>query len=696
MQQKRHLAVILFTDIVGYTAMMQQNEVQAVALVKKYLAVLHPTVQRNDGEILNDYGDGSLCIFQSVIDAVKAALELQQNLKEEPAVPLRIGLHIGEIFFEEGKVFGDGVNVASRIQSLGQANSILFSSEVNNKIRNRPEFSSVSLGRFEFKNVEEPLEVFALSNSGLTVPKKETMTGKLKGTSKNFLKKKSIFSAIIVMLLIAAVFIYYKFQSTSKFTGKEKSIVVLPFTDISSAKENESFSVGITEDITTQLTKISDLKVIGRTTAMQYKGTKKTLKQIGEELGVTAILEGSVQKSGNEIRITAQLIDANTQEHIWADKWDREFKDIFEIQSELAQQIAYRLNVVITKDEKKKIKQKPTNNPEAYKLYLQGRHLDVKWVETRNVEFHTNSVALLEKAIKLDSNFALAYAALADTYYSYVTGKKREPRDSALILLQIKLSEKAYSLDSTLDYINYVRGNILFHRLGKYEEGYICSKRALEINPNAPVILQNLAIVLFNLGLNDESMNLMNKAVQLDLLRHTSFYFLAIVELSLNRLNDATRDFHTALQLVPGRYQAMRYLIYIYSLQNKFDSAGIMLEKESRLRPVDILPTYEIAYYYAKTGNKKEALEINSRIVGVNSVRVYLALGMKKEALNRLIEIDSTSNPLLNDYLFFKNHLPHKDFDLIRDDPRFIQLMEKKRMQYEINKKKFSIAGLLN
>jgi class 3 adenylate cyclase len=181
--QQRRLAAILFTDIVGYTAMMQQNETVALEMIKRHSAVLNQAVTSHDGEVLNDYGDSSLCIFPSAAEAVLSALEIQQQLQTEPVVPLRIGLHIGEIFFEDGKIIGDGVNVASRIQSLGTANTILFSEEIQDKIKNNPMFKSVSLGIFDFKNVEKSIRVFALANEGLKVPAKEEMNGKTKKTN---------------------------------------------------------------------------------------------------------------------------------------------------------------------------------------------------------------------------------------------------------------------------------------------------------------------------------------------------------------------------------------------------------------------------------------------------------------------------------------------------------------------------------
>jgi len=187
LSKQRRLAAILFTDIVGYTTMMQQNETEAVAIIKRHATVLKQAVAVHSGEVLNDYGDSSLCIFSSATEAVQCALEIQQQLQTEPMVPLRIGLHIGEVFFEDGKILGDGVNVASRIQSLGKSNTILFSDEINDKIKNSAKFKTVSLGLFEFKNVEKPVEVYALANEGLAIPEKQTMEGKLKKKKSNWL-----------------------------------------------------------------------------------------------------------------------------------------------------------------------------------------------------------------------------------------------------------------------------------------------------------------------------------------------------------------------------------------------------------------------------------------------------------------------------------------------------------------------------
>ena len=210
-KQVRQLAAILFTDIVGYTALMQRDEQAATAMIQKHHEVMEACVPTHNGEVHSFYGDGCLCIFASVTEAMRAAIDVQQQFQSGLLVPLRIGLHIGEIFFEQGKVMGDGVNIASRIQSLGEANTILFSKEIFDKLRNQSQFQSVLLGKFEFKNVDEPMEVFALANEGLAIPRKEGMTGKLKESKKkNSSQKLVIAAALLIVLIGLAYFLFFK------------------------------------------------------------------------------------------------------------------------------------------------------------------------------------------------------------------------------------------------------------------------------------------------------------------------------------------------------------------------------------------------------------------------------------------------------------------------------------------------------
>src|SRR5258705_7570229 len=303
MTQARQLAAIMFTDIVGYTAMMQANEQKAVAVIKHYNSSLEKLVQQYNGQLLNYYGDGSLCTFPNATDAANCSLELQKELKDDPEVQLRIGLHIGEVFFENEKALGDGVNVASRVQSLGQENTILVSGEFYDKIKNNPSFSTVSLGRFDFKNVVTSLEIFAVSNEGLFIPQRRKMEGKLK---KRPGKKRFIIAVSLIILVCTAGFLIYRtyFTGNAASGSNDQSIAVLPFVDMSPAKDQEYFSDGMSEELLNLLSKIPTLKVISRTSSFFFKGKNLDVRKIGENLGVENILEGSIRKSGNTIRIT--------------------------------------------------------------------------------------------------------------------------------------------------------------------------------------------------------------------------------------------------------------------------------------------------------------------------------------------------------------------------------------------------------
>src|SRR5687767_6278475 len=366
--QSRQLAAIMFTDIVGYTAMMQQNEDKAVAVIKHYNASLEIWVSHFNGQVLNYYGDGSLCIFSSATDAVNCSLAIQKDLKNEPVVPLRIGLHIGEVFFEDAKALGDGVNVASRVQSLGQENSILISEEVHDKIKNNASVTATSLGHFDFKNVGKSMEVFALTNEGLFVPQRKKMQGKLK--KKNHQKRNIIVVLSFILLIVAAFFIYKNFFAKNDKVA-DKSIAVLPFADMSAGKDQEYFADGLSEELLNLLAKIPQLRVAARTSAFKFKGEKIDVKEVAQKLNVAHVLEGSVRKSGNKVRITAQLVKATDGYHLWSQTYDRTLDDIFVVQDDIAGEVVKALKLTLL-GAPLVTRSRPVD-PEAYNLALQGR-----------------------------------------------------------------------------------------------------------------------------------------------------------------------------------------------------------------------------------------------------------------------------------------------------------------------------------
>ena len=601
--QRRQLAAILFTDIVGYTAMMQQDEQNAVSITKRYTSVLKQLVPLHGGDILNDYGDGCLCSFSSATEAVRCAVQIQKQLRDEPKVPLRIGLHIGEVLLEDGKIFGDGVNVASRIQSLAQGNSILFSKEIFDKIRNQPDFKSVSLGNFEFKNVDEPMEVFALANEGLLIPKREELSGKLKEVQKGSSSKKwIIIASAVAVLAVAAFFISGKLKNKNGFKGKDRSVVILPFNNYTNSPEEASFIDGITEEITTQLAKIADIKVIGRTSAVFFKNSKKPLDQIAETLGVSAYLEGSVQKEGNTVRITAQLIDANTQEHIWADRYDRDLKDIFSMQSEVAQEIARQLHAKLTDVEKDRLNKKPTDNVEAFKFYSKGR----LFADKRTPLGYDSAEANYNKALELDPNYALAYAGLADLYIVNLKGLSQ----LEAIPIAKDYATKALLLDSTLSEALTTLGFTQSAFDYDWKRSKSTLKKAIDYDPNysrAHLFYGNL--LQYTGESTERGINELKKALSLDPLSNNLNYVLGRNYYFARKYDSSYEQLKKTLALFPGFHLAQGNLVFVLLAQKNYPEAFHAIEA------LDTTAVYKTLYYkptvlsyaYAISGNKAGA-----------------------------------------------------------------------------------------
>ena len=375
MRGNRRLAAIMFTDIVGYTAIMQESEKTAATIRTHYRKAIELEHETWNGEVIQYFGDGSLSLFESAVEAVHCAIAIQKELRQDPVVPLRIGIHVGDIVFEAEEIYGDGVNLASRVESLGIPGNILLSERVNRELHNQNEIYTQSLGHFEFKNVKMPVEVFAICNTGIKVPVRSELKGKL--------------------------------------AQQKKSIAVLPFVNMSSDPENEYFSDGISEEILNALVNVEGLQVIARTSSFAFKGKNIDIREIGRQLGAAHVLEGSVRKAGNRVRITAQLINSTDGYHFFSETYDRDLEDIFAIQDEIAQKITNRLREHLSENQhQQSLVQAPTQNMEAYTSYLKGKYHYNHW-ETKGIQ---KALEHFEQAIHLQPDFAEPYAFLAVCY----------------------------------------------------------------------------------------------------------------------------------------------------------------------------------------------------------------------------------------------------------------------------------------
>jgi len=460
MSDNRKLAAIMFTDIEGYTALMQKDEARAVLLREHHRKGFQRTHEKYHGQVLQYYGDGTLSIFESSVQAVNCAIALQQEMLILPQVPLRIGIHIGDIIRTEEEIIGDAVNLTSRIETLAIPGSVCISKQVQQQIKNHG-IQTKNLGVFQFKNIEHPVEVFAIDAEGLIIPSVKQIAKKNKPIDhiKRYYAVRVKYLAIIILavLLIAYIFntnpfkgIYHAHTNDSLSTSNtetidaqinDNSIAVLPFANMSNDPEQEYFSDGMMDEILNHLYKIGGLQIPSRTSSMRYKGiSDKTIQEMGKELGVAHVLEGSVRKSGNTVRIIVQLINVQKDTHLWSEDYEAELEDVFAIQSNIAQQVAFELKTHINPDVKERIEVTPTENPEAYNLFLLARYHLVQTME------HEKAIALLNNAISLDSTFAEAYALQG--YYWLLKGSwSGDMKPDELLSKALPLLNKAMELN---------------------------------------------------------------------------------------------------------------------------------------------------------------------------------------------------------------------------------------------------------
>ena len=675
MQQNRRLAAILFTDIVGSTSMMQRDEQVAMGVNKRYVSILKQFVLLHGGEILNDFGDGSLCSFPSVTEALRCALEMQQQFLLEPMVPLRIGLHVGEIIFDDGKVFGDGVNVASRVQSLGIANSILFSAEICSKIKNQSEFKSISLGKFHFKNVDEIMEIFALTNDGLTVPRKEELTGKLNEIEKKSFRLKLILVITGLIILAASFFVYYKFLKKTGFAQSEKSIAVLPFENIGNDSE-VYISDGISQDIISNLSKISSLqKVIAWFSVKSFRKTTKTVKQIADELDVNVILTGTFKRIADNIQVTAELIDVNSNKRLWGNNYNYKQADILSIQTEVSEQIVNALQANLSPEEKAGLLKNYTANIGAYKLYRKGRAF---WDARTTTSFDSAEVNY-KRALEIDPDYALAYAGLADCY----TYNQRGIPQLEAVPLGRDFALKALSLDSNLSEALTTLGWIQ----GAFDFDWVRSKatliKAIKLNPNYPLAHMYYGNVLQYTGENsEEGIKEVRKALALDPLSLSINWVLGRNYWLARKYDSAYTQLKKTMALDPTYYLTKGTLIYVLLERKNFVEALELCHQLKPNNPWDYPGPY-LCYTYATMGDTARAKdELMKTIRDFPNKSQYVLARCNVILKNYPLALDELEEAYQQKDIRIYNFLKlDPTLDPIRNEPRFKALLKKTNLE---------------
>ncbi|MBC8403040.1 MAG: hypothetical protein ISR95_03760 [Candidatus Marinimicrobia bacterium] len=413
----RRLAAIVFTDIAGFTALSAEDEEKALSLIDQQRDLLKPIVEQFNGKWLKEMGDGLLLSFISTKQAVNCAIEIQKTTKSIEGLNLRIGVHQGDILEKEGDVFGDDVNIASRIEPFAAVGGIAISGKVNEDISGSPELTTKYIGKPKLKGVTQKVEIYCLTSHGLPQTKLSDVSAKLEKKPISWIKVTLSSLGVILVLGIGVIGWYiYPFLSLPEPLPRnyQKAIAVLYFDNMSN-EDDGYFADGLTEELINRLARIQNLNVASRTDVGQYKAQPSSIEQIGKDLNVDFVVEGSVRKSGNQLRVTAQLIKTVDGFHLWARTFDRELKDIFAIQDEVSSEIASQLEIEISKKDRNAITQRPTENLEAYDTVLRAQSLLLRFNFLTPAQEFEQIRSILEQAIHLDPDYSEAHITLAAT-----------------------------------------------------------------------------------------------------------------------------------------------------------------------------------------------------------------------------------------------------------------------------------------
>jgi len=518
----RRLAAILASDVVGYSRMMGADEAGTLAALKRHRdTIFNPAVAAHRGRVVKLIGDGTLVEFMSVVDAVNCALAIQRAVKAaaEPAgITLRIGVNLGDVIIEGDDIYGDGVNVAARLEPLADAGGVCIASIVNESIGNRVPVRFTDAGEVSVKNIDRPIRVWKWSPETDMPPPADARTP---GPA----------------------------APTAKPADEPPSIAVLPFDNMSGDPEQEYFSDGITEDIITDLSKIAGLMVIARNSSFAYKKKSVDIRTVGRELGVRSVLEGSIRRAGNRVRINAQLIDANNGAHIWAERFDRDLTDIFAVQDEVTRDIVAALKVKLTPAEAARISDAPeVVNIEAHDLFLRGRALATS--TNINREIFLDAVRLLRRALEIEPNLSQAYAGLSLTYM--FNHFNRWTEDSADALKNAaEYAAKAVALGPN-DSFSHVAAGVVAGSQGNLEKANAELELALELNPNDPFAISNHANFTLFAGYPEKAIPEIERAMRVDPgFSQQYVHWLGLAHLLLGHYETAAMLFRERIRLVP-------------------------------------------------------------------------------------------------------------------------------------------------
>ncbi len=588
---ERRLAAILAADVVGYSKLMAEEEAGTLAALKAHRAdIFDPLVAKHKGRIVKLMGDGVLVEFASVVNAVQCGIAIQQELSEiDSLIKLRIGINLGDIIVEGDDIYGDGVNVAARLEGLADTGGVCVSRDVVNQVRSKVDARFEDLGSKEVKNIPEPVQVFRVLLEKINSSDRVASANKASRPVSFWVAG----GATVGLVLTAAVVLWERpwqlrvepaVETNMDHTqSKKPSIAVLPFNNMSNDESQEYFSDGMSEDLITDLSKISGLFVIARNSSFSYKGKHVKVRQIAKELGVRYVLEGSVRRVGDQVRINAQLIDATTGGHLWAERYDGSLADVFSVQDDVTGRIIEALKLQLTPSESRAVDARGTNDSAAYDEFLRGLEL----LSSRRAfepSANRSAKAAFDKAIQIDPEYAMGYAGLAWAnwlQYSTINYYEDEPRRRAF-----KLAEKSLSLENNaLAYRTLAKKHFTLDsniETGKRPDLALSQlEAAAKLEPNNSDVLADIAEVLPFVGRPREALEKIEQAIKLNP-KHPEWYLrpYSIALLFAGKYEKSARNFETWLASSRTSKEYYTWLAAAWSLAGKPDRARQILDEQ--------------------------------------------------------------------------------------------------------------------
>jgi adenylate cyclase len=608
---KRKLAAILSADVEGYSRLMGEDEEATVRTITTYREVMTTIILKHRGRVVDSPGDNILAEYASVVDAVQSAVEIQEvfraknaELPENRRMHFRIGINLGDVIQEGERIYGDGVNVAARMETLSEGGGICISGSAYEQIENKLALGYEYIGAHTVKNIVKPIRVFR-------VPIGPEAVGKVIGEKKVEPKRgkfAALAAVIAIVVVIGGIMLWKSSQRTvsppEEVASVEKmafqlpdkpSIAVLPFVNIGGDPEQEYFSDGITEEIIAALGSVPKLFVIARNSTFTYKGKPVKVQQVAEELGVRYVLEGSVRKSGDKVRITSQLIDALNGHHLWAKRYDRNLKDIFAVQDEITKKIITAMQVKLTEGEKVRSAAKGTNNLEAYLKYLQSNDL----ISKVNPDSNALGMQLAEEAVALDPEYAMAYGTLARAHWSSVwLGTSKSPKQS--IGNAVKLLQKAIALDDTYAEAHSYLG-FLYSMTRQHDKALVQGEEGVNLSPNSAECHYRLGKILNFAGRWEKSIPEYERALRLNPIPPNMYLFsLGFSYGMMGQYDKAITWCEKAIRKEPTSMFARLFMTAVYSLSGRDEEARAEAAEVLRIQPKFTLAKFEKRLKYKK------------------------------------------------------------------------------------------------